>query len=80
MRVFDYIPLSIRSLRLYSLRSLLAILGVVIGTAAVLDVVSVAEGARAEVSKQINSLGSHLLLVVPGAQPTRVFASKPVPC
>jgi putative ABC transport system permease protein len=69
MRVFDYLSLSIRSLRLYSLRSLLAILGVVIGTAAVLDVVSVAEGARAEVSKQISSLGSHLLLVVPGAQP-----------
>ena len=68
MRIFAYIWLAFRSLRLYALRSLVAILGIVIGIAAVLDVVSVAEGARAEVSRQISSLGSHLLLVVPGAQ------------
>ena len=68
MHIFAYILLAFRSLRLYGLRSLLAILGIVIGIAAVLDVVSVAEGARAQVSRQINSLGSHLLLVVPGAQ------------
>jgi putative ABC transport system permease protein len=68
MRIFAYISLAFRSLRLYSLRSLLAILGIVIGIAAVLVVVSVAEGARAEVARQISSLGSHLLLVIPGAQ------------
>jgi putative ABC transport system permease protein len=68
MRIFAYILLAFRSLRLYALRSLLAILGIVIGIAAVLDVVSVAEGAGAEVSRQINSLGSNLLLVLPGAQ------------
>ena len=68
MQIFAYIWLAFRSLRLYALRSLVAILGIVIGIAAVLDVVSVAEGARAEVSRQISSLGSHLLLVVPGAQ------------
>ncbi len=50
------------------LRSFLAVLGIVIGVGAVLIVVSVAEGARSEVSKQINSLGSNLLLVRPGAQ------------
>jgi len=50
------------------LRSILAVTGVVIGIAAVLIVVAVAEGARAEVSRQINSLGSNLLLVQPGAQ------------
>jgi putative ABC transport system permease protein len=42
--------------------------GIVIGIAAVLDVVSVAEGARVEVSRQISSLGTDLLLVLPGAQ------------
>jgi putative ABC transport system permease protein len=68
MRMFGYVWLAFRSLRLYALRSLVAILGIAIGIATVLDVVAVAEGARSEVSRQINSLGSCLILVVPGAQ------------
>ena len=68
MRSFSYIYLAFRSLRVHILRSILAVTGIVIGIAAVLIVVAVAEGARAEVSRQINSLGSNLLLVQPGAQ------------
>ena len=68
MRSFSYIYLAFRSLHVHILRSILAVTGVVIGIAAVLIVVAVAEGARAEVSRQINSLGSNLLLVQPGAQ------------
>jgi len=68
MRSFSYIYLAFRSVRVHILRSILAVTGVVIGVAAVLIVVAVAEGARAEVSRQINSLGSNLLLVQPGAQ------------
>src|SRR5262245_46381143 len=68
MRIFAYTWLAFRSLALYPLRSFLAVLGIVIGIAAVLDVISVAEGARAEVSRQISSLGTNLLLVLPGAQ------------
>jgi putative ABC transport system permease protein len=68
MRSFNYIYLAFRSVRVHILRSILAVTGVVIGIAAVLIVVAVAEGARAEVSRQINSLGSNLLLVQPGAQ------------
>jgi putative ABC transport system permease protein len=68
MQMFAYMWLAFRSLRLYALQSLVAILGIAIGIATVLDAIAVAEGARAEVSRQINSLGSYLLLVVPGAQ------------
>ena len=68
MRLLAYTFLAIRCLRAHMLRSFLAVLGIVIGVGAVLIVVSVAEGTRAEVSKQINSLGSNLLLVRPGAQ------------
>src|SRR6266705_3966403 len=68
MRLLAYTFLAIRCLRAHMLRSFLAVLGIVIGVGAVLIVVSVAEGARSEVSKQINSLGSNLLLVRPGAQ------------
>lgn len=68
MRSFGYIVLAFRSVRIHILRSILAVTGIVIGIAAVLIVVAVAEGARAEISRQINSLGSNLLLVQPGAQ------------
>ncbi|MDA9434319.1 ABC transporter permease [Bradyrhizobium sp. CCBAU 51627] len=68
MRTFSYIYLASRSVRVHLLRSILAVTGIVIGIAAVLIVVAVAEGARAEISRQISSLGSNLLLVQPGAQ------------
>jgi putative ABC transport system permease protein len=69
MRSFGYVLLALlRSLRAHMLRSILAVTGIVIGIAAVLIVVAVAEGARAEISRQIASLGSNLLLVQPGAQ------------
>ncbi|MEK9278679.1 MULTISPECIES: ABC transporter permease [unclassified Bradyrhizobium] len=68
MRSLGYVYLAFQSIRAHMLRSVLAVTGIVIGIAAVLIVVAVAEGARAEISRQINSLGSNLLLVQPGAQ------------
>lgn len=68
MRSLSYVHLAFRSVRAHILRSILAVTGIVIGIAAVVIVVAVAEGARAEISRQINSLGSNLLLVQPGAQ------------
>ena len=71
MRSLSYTLFVLRSLRAHPMRSILAVIGIVIGIAAVSTVVALAEGARAEVSKQIASLGSNLLLVQPGAQLTR---------
>jgi len=68
MRLLSYVRLAFRSICAHILRSILAVTGIVIGIAAVVIVVAVAEGARAEISRQINSLGSNLLLVQPGAQ------------
>jgi putative ABC transport system permease protein len=68
MRIFEYLMLAVRSLRAHTMRSALAVTGIVVGIAAVLVVAAVAEGARAEISRQIVSLGSNLLLVQPGAQ------------
>src|SRR5262249_37504937 len=70
-RSFGYIILALRSVLAHAMRSILAITGIVIGIAAVLIVVALAEGARAEISKEIASLGTNLLLVMPGAQTTQ---------
>lgn len=48
-------------------RSLLTMLGVIIGVAAVIITVAIGSGARASVSNQINGLGSNLIVVLPGS-------------
>src|SRR5215831_9143173 len=68
MRRLSYSLFVVRALRAHLMRSILAIIGIVIGIATVSIVVALTEGARAEVSKQIASLGSNILLVQPGAQ------------
>ena len=52
------------------LRAALTMLGIVIGTAAVIATVAVGSGAREVVLTQIRSLGSNLVIILPGAQST----------
>ncbi len=58
--------LALREIRRNVLRSFLTILGIVIGVAAVITMVTVGGGATAQVTQQIASLGSNMLLVAPG--------------
>jgi putative ABC transport system permease protein len=53
-----------RSLRVNTLRSILAVLGIVIGVAAVIAMVTMGAGAQERVAEQIRSLGSNLLVVI----------------
>lgn len=48
-------------------RSLLTMLGVIIGVAAVIVTVAIGAGARISVQNQINSLGSNMVVVLPGS-------------
>ncbi|MFZ2750304.1 MAG: ABC transporter permease, partial [Propioniciclava sp.] len=48
------------------MRSLLTMLGILIGIAAVMLTVGLGEGARLQIGKEINKLGSNLLIVMPG--------------
>lgn len=49
-------------------RSGLTILGIVIGIASVISMLSIGSGAKAQIENNIQSIGSHLLMVMPGAQ------------
>ena len=55
--------LALREIRRNVLRSFLTILGIVIGVAAVIVMVTIGAGATAQVTEQIASLGSNLLMV-----------------
>ena len=62
------LQIAARALRVNKLRSALTVLGIVVGVAAVVCMVSVGAGAQAEVSEKIRTLGAKLLMVMPGAR------------
>jgi len=67
MTLADCLAAAVQSLRLNLLRSVLTTLGIVIGVAAVISMVSVGAGAQAQVDRLIQSIGSNLLLLLPGS-------------
>ena len=58
--------IAIRALGRNKLRSFLTMLGIIIGVGAVIAMVAIGEGAKALVRQQIASLGTNLLVVLPG--------------
>jgi len=58
--------LAIRAIRRHIMRSFLTTLGIIIGVAAVVTMVTLGNGATASVQSQISSLGSNMLTVRPG--------------
>ncbi len=57
-----------RALTTNLLRSLLTMLGIIIGVAAVITMIAVGAGAQKRVEEQIKTLGTNIMLVLPGAQ------------
>ena len=66
MRYAEAWRVAVTALRANALRSLLTMLGVVIGVAAVVVLVAIGTGAKQEVEAQVNGLGANLVIVVPG--------------
>jgi putative ABC transport system permease protein len=70
MKLFGFLPtlrIATGALLRNRSRSLLTMLGVVIGVAAVIITVAIGAGARTSVANQINGLGSNLVIVLPGS-------------
>ncbi|MFZ5997010.1 MAG: ABC transporter permease [Nitrospirota bacterium] len=61
------IRISFRSLMVNKMRSSLTMLGIVIGVGAVIAMLAVGSGARQRITEQISSMGSNLLMILPGA-------------
>ena len=57
-----------RALAANLLRSMLTMLGIIIGVAAVITMIAVGTGAQQRVAEQMKSLGSNIMLVLPGTQ------------
>jgi putative ABC transport system permease protein len=67
MSVLGLLRVAMRALAVNKLRSLLTMLGIIIGVAAVIVMIAVGAGAQARVEEQIRSLGSNLLLILSGS-------------
>ncbi|MDP2279345.1 MAG: ABC transporter permease, partial [Nitrospirota bacterium] len=66
MDVIEIIRVSRDSLMGNRVRSFLTMLGVVIGVASVIMLVSIGEGARSYIGRELGNLGTNILIVVPG--------------
>lgn len=66
MNVYESVRTSISSLISNKLRSFLTMLGIIIGVAAVVSMISIGIGVRSSIVDQIGSLGSNLLTIVGG--------------
>jgi putative ABC transport system permease protein len=66
----DLVGFAVQALAQHRRRSLLSLLGVVIGVVAVISLTALGEGARRYVTDQFASLGSGLLIVMPGRNET----------
>jgi putative ABC transport system permease protein len=69
--LWETIRLALRSVRRNALRSFLTLLGIVIGVAAVIAMVTIGSGTTAKVKEDISRLGSNLLVVRSGSADRR---------
>ena len=58
--------IALRALARNKLRSFLTMLGIIIGVGAVIAMVAIGEGAKATIRSQIASLGTNVLIILPG--------------
>ena len=67
IELWQSLKIALRALRVNKMRSFLTMLGIIIGIAAVIAMVAIGSGASKMISDQIASIGSNLLLVIPGS-------------
>ena len=66
--IWNAILLALSAIRRNTMRSVLTVLGIIIGVAAVIAMVTLGNGATASVAAQINNLGQNVLILMPGQQ------------
>ncbi|MCO5069786.1 MAG: ABC transporter permease [Rhizobiaceae bacterium] len=76
--LFETVKLALRSVRRNALRSFLTLLGIVIGVAAVIAMITIGSGTTEKVKGDISKLGSNLLVVRPGRPPIPGSGPEPV--
>ncbi len=71
MNIFIILRVAIRSLLQHPMRSLLTMLGIIIGVLSIVTVQSIGEGAKIKVAQQIQNLGSNFVIAIAGSAKNR---------
>ena len=66
--LWESVRIALTSLRANKLRTILTMLGIIIGVASVVALMAIGNGAQAAITSQISSIGSNLLTIFPGRQ------------
>jgi len=67
INIISAFKISLRAIRVNKMRSGLTMLGIIIGVASVIAMLSIGTGASEKLKQQMSSIGSNLILVLPGA-------------
>jgi putative ABC transport system permease protein len=67
MNIKASVRIALRSLRVNALRTILTMLGIIIGVGAVIAMISVGTGAQVRIQEQIQSMGSNLMIILSGS-------------
>ena len=67
MKAIRYLRVALESITAHKLRAILTMLGIIIGVAAVLTTMGIGRGAAANITQRIESQGTNLLSISPGA-------------
>ena len=71
MLIFDLFRMALRSLISHKLRTFLTALGIIIGVASVISMISIGEGARQQTLSTISKFGTNIITIKPGQQKSR---------
>ena len=75
MKLRDSLKLSLNNIRHRQLRAWLTLLGIIIGVAAFVSIVSIGEGASAGVSEKLEGFGADIITITPGFSQASKFGS-----
>jgi putative ABC transport system permease protein len=67
MKILNLLIIAIRSLNKNKVRSLLTMLGIIIGVASVIAMLAIGQGSRDAIQKQIAGMGTNVIMIFPGA-------------
>src|SRR5689334_25300460 len=70
MSIFESVRVAMGSLNANKLRTFLTMLGMILGVCAVVSLMSIGQGAQAQVTNQIRGMGTNLLFIRPGSTQT----------
>lgn len=71
MLIWDLLKMALRSLLTHKLRSFLTALGIIIGVASVISMISIGEGARRQTLNTISKFGTNIITIKPGQKKSR---------